>query len=492
MRIKLSVASVRTCSGRIYLLFITVFCVSTFLFAKEEVPLQDITVRHGDTLWSVANKYLKDPKKWPEILKYNRINSSDPNVILPGMVLKIPVLLIKEHLRYALLISILNDVRYRRNKEVSFLKAKLDMELYNNDALRTFKKSQAQIKFYSGELLRIDENSFIIIRPEEKQEEVELLNGAVRASRTKVLTEDTVVMPRVTPQSPNPDFKTRLKKDKTTIVEVYEGLVDVTAQGKTVRLTKGFGTEVKHLKPPSSPKKLPPLPEMVSEVIPGTGITAQTKLTSYNLSINLKPPNLTSESNRKVKVLGQLINQYHLQVSSDREFKKIVLDEINPLGKRITINFKNKNIPDGIYYYRIAYMDELGFEGQFTQPNIFNTDSTPPVIEILKPDEGEFIQSKFISVVGKTEPGCLITINERNVVVEKDGSFQVSLSSRKKEVILNIQAEDSFGNITKLKRSVIYMPGKNVKEGGFLSKPADIVMGIITITVIIGVVSLIF
>ena len=101
------------------------------LRGAEEIPTQQITVKYGDTLWSVANTYLKDPTKWPEILKHNRMNSTDPNVILPGMTLQVPVVLIKESLRNAELISMLNDVRYRRNNETLFKKADLNMKLFH-------------------------------------------------------------------------------------------------------------------------------------------------------------------------------------------------------------------------------------------------------------------------------------------------------------------------------------------------------------------------
>lgn len=476
------------------IVFITVW-FSAFLQAekpeKSNIPIQEITVQYGDTLWSVANKYLKDPKRWDEILKYNRLNSSDPNVILPGMKLKVPVMLIKEHLRNAELVSMLNDVRYRRTKETLFKKAILHMKLYNDDAVRTFKESQAQIKFYSGELLRVDENSFIIIRPEQKQDEVNLLAGAVRASRARILAADTVVMPKITPKHKNADFKTRLKENKTTLVEVYEGIVDVTARGKTVTLSKGYGTEVPYLKPPSAPKKLPPLPVLLNEILPGTNITAQSRFSQDFLTITLKSPKLSPGSKGKAKVLGQLINKCHLQVASDHAFKDIVLDEINSLEKNLRVDFKKKNIPDGTYFYRIAYMDELGFEGQFTNPKKFSIDRHPPRITIYRPAEGVFINSEFVRVEGKTEPNCLVKIDGHDVPVGKNGLFQISLAPKYKEVVLTITSEDAFGNIATLKRSLIYLPGKEKKET-FFSKPANIMVGILSFTVMAGIIALMF
>jgi hypothetical protein len=208
---------------------ITLTAFSASIFAEV---LQEITVKEGDTLWSVANYFLKDPQKWPELLKYNKLPSSDLNVILPGMRLKVPILLIKENLRAAHLVYLLNDVRYRRNTQAEWKQAFVDMELYNEDGLHTLGASQARVKFPSGELLQMDENSLIILKPEKAREEVDLLSGGVRASKTKVLTSASIVGPRIEPKGPAPDFRTKVKEDKSTLVEVYEGIVDVTAQGK--------------------------------------------------------------------------------------------------------------------------------------------------------------------------------------------------------------------------------------------------------------------
>ena len=97
--------------------FLLAFLVPAGIFAAE--VLQEITVKEGDTIWGIASFYLKDPKRWPEILRHNNLPVTDPSVALPGMKLKVPVLLIKEHLRKAKLMSLLNDVRYRRRDDSS-------------------------------------------------------------------------------------------------------------------------------------------------------------------------------------------------------------------------------------------------------------------------------------------------------------------------------------------------------------------------------------
>ena len=48
------------------------------------------TVKSGDTLSKIAQKYLGDANRYPEIFKANQPMLKDPNLIYPGQVLRIP------------------------------------------------------------------------------------------------------------------------------------------------------------------------------------------------------------------------------------------------------------------------------------------------------------------------------------------------------------------------------------------------------------------
>jgi hypothetical protein len=48
------------------------------------------TVVTGETLWSLAQRYLSDPHRWPEIYDLNKSAIADPHWIYPGQVLKLP------------------------------------------------------------------------------------------------------------------------------------------------------------------------------------------------------------------------------------------------------------------------------------------------------------------------------------------------------------------------------------------------------------------
>jgi hypothetical protein len=159
------------------ILFVVITFLISQLFAQnviqeaeeKEIILQEIEVKEGQTLSYIANYYLKNPKLWPELLKYNKIATSDIYAPMPGTKLKVPIVLVKEKFRPAYLVYILNNVKTRKKNSTEWLTPQINQELYNDDSLITYEKSRANIKFYSGELLSVDENSFITIRPELKQ-----------------------------------------------------------------------------------------------------------------------------------------------------------------------------------------------------------------------------------------------------------------------------------------------------------------------------------
>ena len=358
--------------------------------AAEE--LQTIVVRPGDTLWSISNTYLKDPTRWNELLKYNRLPSSDPSIALPGMPLKVPTRLIKEQYRAAKLVYYLNEVLFRRTGVSDWNGVAMKMDLFKNDTLRTRVNARADVKFYTGEVLNLYPNSIAVLRPPGKKNiDVELLAGEMRGLRSRVVTASA----RITPKTKDTEFGARLKDDLTTLVQVYKGRADVEAQGKTVEVAAGFAAEVKMDMPPSEPVKLPPLPELEATQtslaasgaprlrtdggVVSLGMKKDVKISGPTASLP-KNGDLTKnvptagnaddkaiDASEIVKMLSVAnpVQSYHLQVSRDQAFSNLLIDKSYDAFQTIDLN---DLVPAGKYYMRVALVDLLGFEGKFSSP----------------------------------------------------------------------------------------------------------------------------
>ncbi len=369
-----------------------VFFISGPSLHAEE--LQIVIVKPGDTLWSISSTYLKDPQKWNEILKYNKLPSGDPSIALPGMSLKVPVRLIKEQFRAAKLVYFVNEVLFRRTGASDWQGVADRMDLFKSDTVRTRVDARADIKFYTGEVLNLYPNTFVILRPPDmKNTDVVLKAGEIRSVRSRVLTDSA----RITPRTKDTEFGVKIKEDLTTLVQVTKGRANVEAKGKSVEVLAGFAAEVKVDMPPSDPVKLPPLLQLEASQ---TVLTASSgpKLISAGGKISLNMRNMGKtpgaaaalpggkgltgnvpapgntngkniDTNEIVKMLSvrNPVQSYHLQISRSQAFTSLVLDKNYDAFETINLNGL---IPPGDYYMRVALVDLLDFEGKFSAPRL--------------------------------------------------------------------------------------------------------------------------
>lgn len=467
---------------------------------------QDVTVREGDTLWSISQYYLKDPQRWPDILKYNPNLSKDPTVALPGMKLRIPVLLIKESLRAAELLRMLNDVRYKRQDSSLWQTAKLSMQLFNEDSVRTLDESNADIKFPTGEVVKLEANSYAVIRPEKTRETVELLAGDLRAKQARVITASGA---NIAPQGKDADFRTRIKSDRSELVLVYKGRVDVTAQGKTVQVLEGFGTEIKPLSAPAEPVSLPQIPDISLNELPnmgGVSLKPSKSDGSPTLSVDVpkaRDVQVSVSTGTKAQAVRprNLVNKYHLEISDSQDFKHPVLSKYYPLADKV--NFRSLGLKSGAYWWRIAYVDSLGMEGGFSRPQSINIDLTPPDCTVMSPSEGEELNydEETVEVKGHAEPGVRVFVNEDPASVDFNGIFSVRVPVHEGKNRLVTKAVDKEGNVTTQER-VVYRLVEGQKGRTMVAKPktgdaeegeakkgffASATVGFLTIGTIIGI-----
>ena len=344
--------------------------ITAFIFIISGISIypesfQTVEIKEDYTLWDVANKYLKDPKKWDLIVKYNNL-SPDPSQILKGKKIKVPVNLLKEEYIAARFERIIGDVRVRGAVKSEWIEASKIKEVFKGDTVRTGSSSYADIRFYTGQVLNLFANSMIVVKPPKDVGDLRLLSGQIKTKDSSVVTISAKIVPKVK----NTEYTAKINEDLSTKVEVYKGEAEVEGKGRKVIVKEGYFTEVGLNSNPLVPKRIPNFAANLSDIKINYEIT--------NNVLQIKPVSLALENKvyeleKKVKKeerleikldLSKAISGYRVQVARDMDFKDIVFD------KRFDV-FKNINLKDylysGTYYLRISYIDLLGIESEFTK-----------------------------------------------------------------------------------------------------------------------------
>ncbi len=453
---------------RAFPIFMAALLFSALAMAEE--AMQEITVNPGDTMWSLANRYLKDPQRWPEIVKHNKLLSADPTLALPGTKIQIPVQLIKEEYRNAQLIRMMPEVRYKRRDETEWKQATVDMTLKYEDSLRTMSGGQANVLFPTKEEVQINENSYVVLKPEKVVQEVQIFQGAVRASRAKVIMPGGAV---VRPRGTNADYQAKVKEDKSSVVFVYKGEVDVTAQGQTVRVREGYGTQVNVSAPPTAPMPLPNFkdfdpkdildqaaPAIPQDTKPVVVLPSDTKLAEPR-PVENQPQSAAPAGRSKSMVSENIMVSYQIQLSKTAKFDDLVIDRSEKIGQNFDI--KKQNIPDGGYMMRIAFIDAFGVRGPWSSPSQVMKDTLPPDIVSLTPENNARFtgDDSYCDVIGMVHDAAMVAVNGDLVFLGPNGRFTKFINLVPGKNDITILARDTQGNETVVHRIIEYLPSQH-------------------------------
>ncbi|MDP3542179.1 MAG: LysM peptidoglycan-binding domain-containing protein [Elusimicrobiota bacterium] len=426
---------------------------------------QNVVVQPGDTMWAIANKYLKDPARWDEILKHNRLPTKDPTVALPGMTLRVPVRLIKSQLRAAHLVYSINRVLYRRKETANWSAGKLSMELFQGDTVRTLDSSKARVKLLDKELLSLEQNSMAVIKPQDRDGDLELRAGSVFAGRARVVTASALI----TPRTRDTRYSATVEADLTTRVDVFKGAAGVDAQGSQVEVPAGMSTRVRPGLAPEVPRAIVNLPEMenrafeyASAVKVGGGPAPEPRGPA-----GLPPtPEADADSLRgdlQSLRVGLPIAGYLVQAATDREFKQIVLNKQYEAEERLRPN--DEGLKPGAYWWRIAIIDLLGTEGRFSEPRFYTvgvpratraiTADLKKAIVIASPAEEAYIDAESVRVSGIVRDDRLrVDVAGKPMRIDQDGNFLVVVPLKEGVNEILITVSDPNGNSTQISRRV--------------------------------------
>ncbi len=434
--------------------------------AEEETAMQNVVVKPGDTLWSIAHKYLKDPARWDEIVKRNRLPTSDPTVALPGMTLRVPVALIKNSLRAAKLVYEINRVLFRRRDSAGWKGSTLEMELFQGDSLRTLEESKARVKFLNKELLNLEPNSMAVIKPSESDADLELRAGSVFAGHARVATANA----RVTPRTADTRYAASVEPDLTTRVEVFKGRAGVEAQGSVVEVPAGMQTRVAPGLAPEVPKRLenPPALEARAQEFASAesvGGAAAPRPRRARAAPGGAAGAGSLRGDLDTMSVGVPILGYHIQASREKEFKKLLFDRKYDSDERFTP--ADANLSPGAYWWRVAVVDLLGTEGPYGEPRYYTVGvkrAERPVgenqdlggmLSIASPQDGARLDTDNVLVVGVLRDDRLhLEISGRPARIDADGNFAVSVPLADGVNEIELVVSDGKGNVTRVSRRV--------------------------------------
>ena len=74
--------------------------------------------------------------------------------------------------------------------------------------------------------------------------------------------------------------------------------------------------------------------------------------------------------------------------------------------------------------------------------------SRPPSLRITSPVDNAKVLGTVVTVQGKTDKGTLLHINDQNVLVQGDGSFQTTVSLASGQTSLRLEAKNKFDHVT--------------------------------------------
>jgi len=444
-------------------LLILGLCVIGPVFSVE---FQTITVRPGDTLWAIADKYLKNPKRWNVILKYNKLPTQDLTVALPGMKLRIPKKEIKEDLRAATLVEVKRKVSYRKRNKPQWKPAKQGKLLFNGDGLKTREKSSARVEFFGGSQLSITPNSMVILRSPHKADHSLLLKrGTVLANFVRVRTPSALVIPK----DRNTKFTAKVSEDLSTRVQVYKGTAEVKdLEGKkSVSVKAGFFTDIKLDQLPTVPGKIPNLNIALNAEIDELSEGEVESLVHVRRGEvpSLRSPVKGLRAELRGLAVGMPVSAYHLQVSKSRRFSKIAFDRT--YDAYASIDLKQARLVEGKYWVRVAAIDLLGKKGTFSRPykyevgkeEEFMTLESQALFKVMRPESDvETVRLPAYRIMGQAGKDLEVRINGDRVRTDEDGFFSQEFFLKAGPNNFRIEATDLRSNDLVITRKVIYEP----------------------------------
>ena len=144
---------------------------------------------------------------------------------------------------------------------------------------------------------------------------------------------------------------------------------------------------------------------------------------------------------------------YRIRISNSSVFSKVLRDVVTQVSK-----YSTSGLEEGTYYWAVASIDAQRNSSRESDPNKFTViNKSSRESDIFLSVDQVLRISNIFEIIGKTDPGASVLVNEEPVpLVAADGSFKhfTSPLPHKGKNIITITAQDRSGNSKTLKREV--------------------------------------
>ena len=353
--------------------------------------------------------------------------------------------------REAHFVNIDGTVRVRKANSSQWIKGDYNTNLEKGDYVQTGSDGVARITFTDGTNYVLKSDTLIVVEESREDPVTKATRVAVQISAGTVdLSTGRFEVPGSTSRVSIDNAVANLGQDSRAMVRndptknlheltVQQGSADVTRGSTTVRLGQYDQVSFDKDKPGLSRSKVIAPPELSEP--PNMALTVAKDPKSANLDFSWS------------YVPGA--SAYHLQVSPSGLFSNLVVDK-KLTGKN---SARVSGLEEGTYYWVVTSIDANGGESQPSAANRFSLVQQVETGSQTFLDVTEIIQhGRVLEVVGRTEPGSTVIINNEQVFsIAADGTFRhfTSELARSGANQITITAQNRKGDTRTIRKTIV-------------------------------------
>jgi hypothetical protein len=353
--------------------------------------------------------------------------------------------------RDAHFVNIDGTVRVKKGQSQQWIRADYNTSLEKGDFIQTASDGVARIIFADGTNYVLKPDSLIVVEESREDPVTKATRVAVQVTTGSVdLSTGRFEVKGSTSQVSFENAVANLSEDSRAVVHndskkniheltVDQGGAEVTRGSTSIRLGQYEQATFKSEEPGLIRRKVIAPPALVEP---------------QNMALTVsKDPKTTDVKFSWSPVEGAVA--YHLQISPSGMFSNLAADK--KVSGRTSTDISG--LDEGTYYWVVSSIDKKGVESQTSTPNRFNLvqqaeAGTKAFLEITK----TILHGRVVEVVGRTEPGSTVIINNEQVFsIAPDGTFRHFTSPLTKTGAnqITITAQNSRGDTNTIRKNIV-------------------------------------